>query len=807
VVRVGALAVSLGIGAAVVTGPGVAFAETGTTGSRTGAPNGDSGAVTAPSVSSPPASAGAAKDRNARQRIGQKDNPASPKKASAELAAPPVAADTATRSAGDSGGTVYSKKRRPPTLSAGRAGVGAILRSAVIVDSGRKEPMNTDSATRRTPLPAGVNTVPTEPTKLINTVVRLSLPVSISRQEAPATALTALAAAAPPLNSQTADIPTAPLQATTVAGFLELARRELEYAFFNATPQMHYIQSANTVTDDGDTVGHLDATDADGDALTYKVTRAPKNGSVTVAADGTFTYSPSAALKAAGGTDTFTITVSDTPGNPLHLHGLNTLLGADFGSTDTAHITVIVPPAGTTEVSPLATADQLAAEQLATRIVNSPIVKFAKFILKVAWTITAYIAYGKVGGPDKENLAQLDEAIDEYALQAAFELQLLNPNNPNVIQQVMPGHDWFGESFGGARILFDNPDTIYRMIPVNNASSYVITGQFTGPVPVDTTFSVLTGLTGTTTSVLTGDQLVVDTDGRFTITVDSRATDPNNPNHLQLTSGATLVAARNTLADWNTEVPMTLSVQRISGPSNSLASQLGLFDIPVLGPLLTGNPLLLKLVSAIPALPSVPLWLQQAETAVVMALGLIMEPQYIGVATGSIGNLKAPNTFSDPVHNAAFLATQVQSAGYFQLADDQALVITIDMGNAAYFNVPVTNDWTITDNYWDQQTSLNSFQATPDTPGGKIYTIVVSPTDPGVANWVSTGGLNQGTISIRFQGLDLTSSQMPTVSATVVKVADVLPDGTEPITAAQRAAQIALRQSGYNRRYAPYLQA
>ncbi|HEX5144827.1 MAG TPA: Ig-like domain-containing protein [Mycobacterium sp.] len=804
--RVGALAVSLGIGAAVITGPGVAFAGTGTTGSGTAASNGDSGAASAPSVGSRPASRGAAKDRNARQPIGQNGNPASPKKVSAELTAPPVAADTATRSAGDSGGTVRSKKRRPPTLSAGRAGVGAVLRSAV-VDGGQKT-AQADSATMSTPLPAGVNTVPAEvPTPLINTVVRLSLPVRISQQEAPATVLTALAAAAPPLNSQTADIPATPLQATTFAGLLELARRELEYAFFNATPQMHYIQSANTVTDDGDTVGHLDATDADGDALTYKVTRAPKDGSVTVAADGTFTYTPSAALKAAGGTDTFTITVSDTPGNPPHLHGLNTLVGADFGSTDTAHITVIVPPAGTTEVSPLATADQLAAEQLATRIVNSPIVKFAKFILKVAWTITAYIAYGKVGGPDKENLAQLDEAIDEYALQAAFELQLLNPNSPTVIQQVMPGHDWFGESFGGARILFDNPDTIYRMIPVNTASSYVITGQFTGPVPADTTFSVLTGLTGKTTSVITGDQLVVDADGRFTITVDSRATDPNNPNHLQLTSGATLIAARNTLADWNTEVPMTLSVQRISGPPNSLASQLGLFDIPVLGPLLTGNPLLLKLVSAVPALPTVPLWLRQVETALVMALGLIMEPQYIGVSTGSIGNLKAPNTFSNPVHNAAFLATQVQSAGYFQLADDQALVITIDMGNAAYFNVPVTNDWTITDNYWDQQTSLNSFQATPDTPGGKIYTIVVSPTDPGVANWVSTGGLNQGTISIRFQGLDLTSSQMPTVSATVVQVADVLPDGTEPITAAQRAAQIALRQSGYNRRYTPYLQA
>ena len=38
-------------------------------------------------------------------------------------------------------------------------------------------------------------------------------------------------------------------------------------------------------------------------------------------------------------------------------------------------------------------------------------------------------------------------------------------------------------------------------------------------------------------------------------------------------------------------------------------------------------------------------------------------------------------------------------------------MLTIDPGNAGYFIVPVYNDWTITDSYWDQQTSLNNAQA------------------------------------------------------------------------------------------------
>ncbi len=184
-----------------------------------------------------------------------------------------------------------------------------------------------------------------------------------------------------------------------------------------------------------------------------------------------------------------------------------------------------------------------------------------------------------------------------------------------------------------------------------------------------------------------------------------------------------------------------------------------------------------------------------------------------GVATkdATTGQTKAPNVFSDPDHNASFLATQLQSVGYFQLADDEALVLTIDPGRARYFSVPVTNDWTITNNYWDEQTSLNVGQSIENPDG--TYTIVVSPpSDPTVSNWVSTGGLNQGTISIRFQDFDpLSTVDPPTVSSQVVKIADlatVLPAGTVYVTPPdQRADQIAERQLGYNKRYTPYPQA
>ncbi len=308
--------------------------------------------------------------------------------------------------------------------------------------------------------------------------------------------------------------------------------------------------------------------------------------------------------------------------------------------------------------------------------------------------------------------------------------------------------------------------------------------------------------------MLNGKDLVRNPDGSFTITVSGSATGPG-PNHIQLTDDTTLIAARNTLSDWNTQDPMSLSIERVSGPPNSLFAQLGGFAIPFIGPTVTKNPLLTTLVSLVPPLPVMPPLLRGTVTAVIMALGLQMESTYIKVATvdPTTGERRQPNVFTNPTQNAQFLSTQMQSAGYFQLDDTQALVLTIDPGDAGYFVVPVTNDWTITDNYWDQQTSLNIAQAKENDDG--TYTIVVSPQDPEIWNWVSTGGLNQGTISIRFQDLPENLTNVPTVSSQVVsldQLPGILPPGTVPASTADRAGQIAARKSGFDNRFAPYPQ-
>ena len=153
--------------------------------------------------------------------------------------------------------------------------------------------------------------------------------------------------------------------------------------------------------------------------------------------------------------------------------------------------------------SPLGTEQQLNAERLAAETAKTWPVQLMKLVLQAGWLSTANTDFKLVGGVDQANKDALAKAVDEYAMAAAFQQQILDSNDPTVVMQVAPPHNWYDQDVAGSRILYDNPDTIYRFMGVNNASTYVIKGRFTGEMPADTTFSVLTGLSGVTASVLT----------------------------------------------------------------------------------------------------------------------------------------------------------------------------------------------------------------------------------------------------------------------------------------------------------------
>ncbi len=98
-------------------------------------------------------------------------------------------------------------------------------------------------------------------------------------------------------------------------------RREL----FNESPTITYNPTQNTqsLNLDGDPVitGNIGAVDPDGDALTYTVIGRPLNGgTVSVDANGNFTYRPMNAMAAVGGVDTFLVVVNEEA-EGVHVHG------------------------------------------------------------------------------------------------------------------------------------------------------------------------------------------------------------------------------------------------------------------------------------------------------------------------------------------------------------------------------------------------------------------------------------------------------------------------------------------------------
>jgi hypothetical protein len=95
-------------------------------------------------------------------------------------------------------------------------------------------------------------------------------------------------------------------------------------------------------------------------------------------------------------------------------------------------------------------------------------------------------------------------------------------------------------------------------------------------------------------------------------------------------------------------------------------------------------------------------------------------------------------------------------------------------------------------------------QMAPDEDGD--FTYVITHHDPGIHNWLDTGGVRRMNLGQRWQGFTRNGSRTdPWMTTKLVKLHDLareLPDGVRRIDESGRKAQIADRQAGFNRRFA-----
>ncbi|HKV21947.1 MAG TPA: Ig-like domain-containing protein [Mycobacterium sp.] len=132
-------------------------------------------------------------------------------------------------------------------------------------------------------------------------------------------------------------LPTTPLNDLVAGAWI--AVRRAHYTFFNSVPTATP-EVIGRNTDTGEIRGSVGAKDADGDKLTYGIVTDVKNGTLELHGDGTYTYTPNAALAHSGGVDSVTFSIDDAAANPWHVHGPRGLLTPERPTTVTVEIVV-----------------------------------------------------------------------------------------------------------------------------------------------------------------------------------------------------------------------------------------------------------------------------------------------------------------------------------------------------------------------------------------------------------------------------------------------------------------------------------
>jgi len=409
--------------------------------------------------------------------------------------------------------------------------------------------------------------------------------------------------------------------------------------------------------------------------------------------------------------------------------------------------------------NPIATEDQHAVERRALELFAHP---------RVVQTVKEIREYWLKSVPRSEDsLSCFERAFEEVMFAAIVWSLNQDPLYPKVTTITRLPHTLSGQRIPGTRWGIDNPDSVYRVIPISGAERYVIRGSMPQNRVTENYFTLWDKKMGTV-DVLDGKTIVMNPDRSFEISVDS---DPkgDRKNHVRSAPHAHEFYIRDVVMDWKKEMISDLSIERLGGkpsrPPRTPAEELDL------------------------AVEYMWKWAKETDR---------WEAQTAG---------KPDNSFAFTIDRDSdgALRNQIYIMGRFKLPSvDHALVIDVDLGGADYFIAPITNVWGTTNDIHHRNGSLNKSQSVPNADG--TLTFVLSVKDPGVWNWIDPTDMKEGTLTLRwaeFAG----GKPGPSLKASgkLVPLAGLrsqLPSGTRFVTAAERQQQLAERAASYDWRLA-----
>jgi hypothetical protein len=267
------------------------------------------------------------------------------------------------------------------------------------------------------------------------------------------------------------------------------------------------------------------------------------------------------------------------------------------------------------------------------------------------------------------------------------------------------------------KVGLDNPDTLYFSARIREDAEYLVTGR--RGETADLSFQILNGDytpadVPDSLNAFDDRDIEINPDGTFELRFGPPRADAG-ANYFALGPRAAMLLVREVWSDWTAE-PGRIAIQRVDG--------IGAAPEPA------DEAKLAKRYNA-------------AGKSLVGQLKTFLQfPEWF--------YLKLPvNTMTEPRLTPGGLATQYSSAGHYELADDEALIITVRASDAPYQGFQLGSMWYISLDFINHQTSLTADQARHDEDG--MLRFVVSERDPGVANWVETTGHSRGYLQIRWQ--------------------------------------------------------
>ena len=360
-----------------------------------------------------------------------------------------------------------------------------------------------------------------------------------------------------------------------------------------------------------------------------------------------------------------------------------------------------------------------------------------------------------------------EQAMDEYVTNYLLKGTACDADYPRFVRNFQSPAEINSAGLPGARMGGDNPDNIYRLAAIAHGIAYKVTGRVVGRSAPDVSFSLM-GNWGTSVGIATIGlhELEVDGEGRFTLTIDDQPAG-DRANHLTSAPNAKFLFVRDSLMDWAGETALELAIERAGTP--------------------TRPPLTIE------------------EKAAQACFRLIEEvPLYYWFSRLFSG--RAVNTMAVPakVSSMGGLATQTSSMGHLSLEPDEAAIIRFDPAGATYVSLVDYDWWFRSIDVDSRQSSLTAATAAPD-PDGWI-SCVACMDDPGVANWIDTGGLARTLPLVRWQGLPAEEVRGGPVAGIRIVKRDRLDaelPTAERIDPAERARRLAARKAALLRR-APF---